>query len=119
MTATATNRPASYASTATTVVALLALASVVRAAPAVELGGHETRPVARESSVLRAVAVAVAAARDLFGVDQTTLAAVGHANPAAIIPPRMISPADIYHAPAAQLGVALDERLLDLPPPSA
>lgn len=120
----ATTRPpartATFASTASTVVALLAIASAARLVPVGEvLVVHESRPAVRESAVLRAVAVAVAAAKDLLAVDQTTTNAFDIAGPAAVGIARPIlaaAPAQPFRsAPLA----SLDERLLDLPPPTA
>lgn len=119
MTNSAPNRPANFVTTATTVVALLALASVVRAAPVAELGQLESRVTARESSVIRAVVVAVAAARDLFGVDQNHVAALGSLNASAIIPPRVIALLDDSRKQMTPSVALLNERLIDLPPPTA
>jgi len=117
MTASVPNRSTNLATTATTVVALLALASVVRIAPVSDVAYHESRPVVSESSVLRAVVVAVKAARDLFGVDQT-VTAVGARNPIDSIPQPAVAIAGNTQFIGAH-SIALNERLLDLPPPMA
>ncbi len=111
-------RATSFASTATTVVALLAIASAARMVPIGEvLVLHEARPAIRESSVVRAVAVAVAAAKEMLGVDQTTSTfdIAGTSQP---VGSRVCSfalpPEDVENAHSTQLG----ERLLDLPPPT-
>lgn len=113
------NRSTNLVTTATTVVALLALASMVRVAPAMEVGCVETRMTVRESAVLRAVVVAVAAARDLFGTDQTVTAVNVVSNHNNDVPIRCA--AHLYGCDHRNIRNhnPLDERLLDLPPPLA
>jgi hypothetical protein len=101
---------------ATTLLMLLAVGSVAAAAPPA-CDAPEGRVCLREGKAVRlAAAVVVAVARDLFGAGEhlgaalpalcpsPTRIAVGHALP----PPATPAPAG---------AAALDERLLDLPPP--
>lgn len=119
-TTSAPTRVSGFASTATTVVALLAVASAARMLPVGEYTTvAETRTTVRESSVVRAVAeVMAAAARDLLSGEHTTAAL--SAGP----PEQPHSAAPVTRMPGRDAGplhrvTALDERLIDLPPPTA
>lgn len=99
--------------------ALVALSAVAMVAAAPAPGGGETRPVRSETSVIRVVAAAVAAAaREFSGADQqmdATAAAPIHV--AAVDPTRSRPPARAA-AGAADSTQFLGERVLDLPPPA-
>jgi len=113
-------RAGSFAATATTVVALLAIASAARIGPVGESAGQaESRTTVRESSVVRAVAeVMAAAARDLARGEHATAAL--SSQPSHVVgddapPARSLR----RHARLQPLLATLDERLIDLPPPAA
>lgn len=107
------------AGSAATIVVLLSMATMAAGGAATGALPPEARPVAAEATSVREIAVAVvaAAARDLFGTDRldTALPAPGVLSIDDL--ERIGRPLDQIEA--STTGVyALDERLLDLPPPA-
>jgi hypothetical protein len=111
----ATRRTAALTVT-TTLVALVAMSATVSAAPAPTASPVEAR---LESNVARAVAAVVAAAaRDLLGAKQTTVA-VALLEPLTAADGSLASwPASWPTISAADPPMLLGARLLDLPPPT-
>jgi hypothetical protein len=103
--------------TATTFVALLAVASATAVTPSVpvlyvpgDLGGNE-------QATVRAMAAAVAAiARDLLGTDQTVCGSTEAAPPMVLSGTTTLAIAPGQHTPVGR-RTAVSHRELDLPPP--
>jgi hypothetical protein len=113
-------RTSGLAATATTLVALVAVAAaapVVRAAPAARVAPVEMLAPLNESEAMRVlVGVVAAAARDLLARQQTTTALL----PADFEAPRRVESRIIRPpstTPSRPPTERLDQRLLDLPPP--
>ncbi len=99
---------------------IVALLSMALAMPANAVPSIDTRPVAPESASMREMAVAMvaAAARDLLkSQDRLDVALHGSPVGGVIETPRVDLPRLEVESTLAHFR-ALDERLLDLPPPS-
>ena len=115
-------RPASFAATATTLLALMALTSMTSmASTLVNARGVDlqSRTTLSESHMVRAMAaVMAAAARDLLVGDQhVTPIITGAAQSLPTVQPPAASFSRSGDADAIVRSAALDERLLDIPPP--
>lgn len=111
-------RATGLAATATTLVAMVAMSATVSGAPAPRALDAQVRATLSESHVARVVAAAVAAAaRDLLGGEQWTTAVALLEDPAGCGAHAIWCTVTTPAWPFAPL-VLLDERLLDLPPPS-
>ncbi len=112
-------RPASFAATATTLLALLAMTSMAPAAATPRAADMQSRSTVSESHMVRAMAAVVAAAaRDLLVGDQHTTPIV--AGPFLSLFEFDQSASQVCRArdvTVIVLSVTLGERLLDLPPP--
>ena len=109
-----TRNSAGFAATASTLMALVAMATAVSGGSPVRV---EDAAVRAETPVSRVVAaVVVAVARDLARAE--------HSSPAALlVPESRLDSGPAVDRPRGPIviacGAALDERLLDLPPPAA
>ncbi|MCZ6611199.1 MAG: hypothetical protein O6941_01080 [Planctomycetota bacterium] len=111
-------RATGLAATATTLVAMVAMSATVSRAPTPRALDAQVRATLSESHVARVVAAAVAAAaRDLLGGERCTAAVALLEDSAGYGAHAIWCTATAPAWPFAAL-VLLDERLLDLPPPS-
>jgi len=113
-------RTSGFAATATTLVALVAMAAAapsVRGLPAARIAHAEILAPWSESQAMRAVAAVVAAAaRDLLAGQQTSVALLA-SGPGHVLPADRGVSVRRWVAVAAPPPETLDQRLLDLPPP--
>jgi hypothetical protein len=113
-------RTTGFAATATTLVALVAMAAAapsVRGLPAARIAHAEILAPFSESQAMRAVAAVVAAAaRDLLAGQQTSVALPAPA-PGDVQAENRAASVRRQVAVAAPPPETLDQRLLDIPPP--